>query len=72
MCSGAVSPTTGQTLSWNPTQSRGRGADFLEMTKLGLTVLSDCAAAGISGDPSAGSSSLANTFHPCVGALPGS
>jgi len=69
---GAVSPTTGQTLSWNPTRSRGRGADFLEMTNLGLTILSDCAAPGISGDPSSGSNFLANTYHPCVGVLPGS
>jgi hypothetical protein len=69
---GAVNPTNGQTLSWNPTRSRGRGADFLEMTQLGLTVLSDCAAPGNSSDPSSGSNFLANTFHPCVGVLPGS
>lgn len=68
----AVNPTTGQTLSWNPTRSRGRGADFLEMTNLGLTVLSDCAAPGNSSDPSSGSNFLANTYHPCVGVLPGS
>jgi hypothetical protein len=67
---GAVDPTTGQALAWNPTRSRGRGADFLEMTGLGLTVLSDCAAAGITGDASSGANYLANTFHPCVGVLP--
>ena len=67
---GAVDPTTGQALAWNPTRSRGRGADFLEMTGLGLTVLSDCAAFGISGDPSSDSNDLAGTFHPCVGVLP--
>jgi hypothetical protein len=42
------------------------------MTQLGLTVLSDCAAPGNSSDPSSGSNFLANTFHPCVGVLPGS
>ena len=67
---GAVDPTTGQALAWDPTRSRGRGADFLEMTGLGLTVLSDCAAAGISGDPSSDSNYLAATFHPCLGVLP--
>jgi hypothetical protein len=66
---GAVDPTTGRALGWDPTRSRGRGADFLEMTGLGLTVLSDCAAPGISGDPSSGSNYLAQTFHPCVGVL---
>jgi len=66
---GAVDPATGRALSWNPTRSRGRGADFLELTSLGLTVLSDCAAPGISGDPSSGSNYLAKTFHPCVGVL---
>jgi hypothetical protein len=68
---GAVDPTNGQALSWNPTRSRGRGADFLESTNLGLTVLSDCAAPGNSSDPSSGSNYLASTFHPCVGVLPG-
>jgi hypothetical protein len=67
---GAVDPTTGQALAWDPTRSRGRGADFLELTGLGLTVLSDCAASGRSGDPSSGSNFLANTFHPCLGVLP--
>ena len=69
---GAVDPTTGQTLAWNPTRSRGRGGDFLQMTSLGLLVLSDCAAPGISNDPSSGSNFLAGTYHPCVGLLPGS
>jgi hypothetical protein len=69
---GAVDPRTGQALSWNPTRSRGRGADFLEMTSLGLLVLSDCAAPGNSSDPSSGSNFLAGTYHPCVGLLPGS
>jgi PASTA domain/Divergent InlB B-repeat domain/Rax2 C-terminal beta propeller domain len=67
---GAVDPTTGLALPWNPTRSRGRGADFLESTDLGLTVLSDCAAPGISGDPSSDANYLATTFHPCVGVLP--
>lgn len=67
---GAVSPSTGAALSWNPTRSRGIGADLLEMTGLGLTVLSDCAAPGRSGDASSGSNFLANTFHPCLGVLP--
>jgi hypothetical protein len=66
---GAVDPTTGQALDWNPTRSRGIGADYLEMTDLGLTVLSDCAAAGISGDASSDANYLAQTFHPCVGVL---
>jgi len=67
---GAVSPTTGMALPWNPTRSRGRGADVLLMTGLGLTVLSDCAAPGISDDPSSGSNYLAAAYHPCVGVLP--
>ena len=66
---GAVDPGTGQALGWNPSRSRGVGADFLEMTGLGLTVLSDCAAPGISGDSSSGANFLAGTFHPCVGVL---
>ena len=66
---GAVDPTTGQALTWDPTRSRGIGADFLEFNRLGLTVLSDCAAAGISGDPSSGANYLAGNLHPCVGVL---
>ena len=66
---GAVDPATGRALSWNPTRSRGRAADFLELTRLGVTVLSDCAASGISGDPSSGANYLAHAFHPCVGVL---
>jgi List-Bact-rpt repeat protein/cortical protein marker for cell polarity/PASTA domain-containing protein len=66
---GAVDPATGQALSWDPTRSRGIGADFLAMTSLGLTVLSDCADSGISTDPSSGANYLAQTFHPCVGVL---
>ena len=66
---GAVDPTTGMALPWNPTRSRGRGADLLETTGLGLTVLSDCAAPGISADPSSDSNYLANSFHPCLGVL---
>ena len=66
---GAVDPATGKALGWDPTRSRGRGADFLELTSLGLVVLSDCAAAGNSSDPSSGSNFLAGTFHPCVGVL---
>jgi hypothetical protein len=67
---GAVDPATGKALAWDPTRSRGRGADFLQMTGLGLSVLSDCAAPGNSSDPSSGSNFLASTFHPCVGVLP--
>jgi hypothetical protein len=66
---GAVDPATGQALSWNPTRARGRGADLLEMTGLGLTVLSDCAAPGNSSDPSSGANDLASAFHPCLGVL---
>ena len=69
---GAVDPTTGLALSWNPTRSRGSGADFLQMTTKGLLVLSDCAAAGIAGDPSSGANLLATGYHPCVGLLSGS
>jgi hypothetical protein len=69
---GAVDPTTGQALAWNPTRSRGRGADFLEMTTKGLAVLSDCAAAGISNDASSGANYLGFAFHPCYGVLLGS
>lgn len=68
---GAVDPTTGQALAWNPTRSRGRGADYLEMTTKGLAVLSDCAASGISGDPSSGANYLAYSLHPCFGVLLG-
>ena len=68
---GAVSPATGKALSWNPTRSRGRGADFLQLTARGLLVLSDCATAGKSTtDASSGANFLAGTYHPCVGLLP--
>jgi hypothetical protein len=69
---GAVAPATGTALAWNPTRSRGRGADGLLMTTTGLLVLSDCAAAGSAGDPSSGANYLASTYHPCIGLLPGS
>ena len=69
---GALDPTTGQALAWNPTRSRGRGADFLEMTTKGLAVLSDCAASGINGDASSGANFLAFALHPCYGVLLGS
>ena len=67
---GAVSPTTGLALSWNPTRSRGHGADFLGLTARGLLVLSDCATAGNSSDASSGANFLAGAYHPCVGLLP--
>ncbi|HJU36102.1 MAG TPA: PASTA domain-containing protein [Gaiellaceae bacterium] len=66
---GAVDPTTGRALSWNPTRSRGRGADFLELIGPGLLILSDCAAPGNSGDASSGANYLAGAYHPCVGVL---
>jgi hypothetical protein len=66
---GAVDPTNGQALSWNPTRSRGRGADFLELIGHGLLVLSDCAAPGNSSDASSGANYLAGDYHPCVGVL---
>jgi hypothetical protein len=66
---GAVDPTTGRALSWNPTRSRGRGADFLEPIGSGLLVLSDCAAPGNSSDASSGSNYLGGAYHPCVGVL---
>ena len=66
---GAVDPTTGRALSWNPTRSRGRGADFLELIGSGLLVLSDCAAPGNSRDASSGANYLAGAYHPCVGVL---
>ena len=69
---GAVDPATGRALSWNPTRSRGHGADFLELTARGLLVLSDCAAPGNSSDVSSGANYLAGSFHPCVGLLPAS
>jgi hypothetical protein len=69
---GAVDPSTGLALSWNPTRSRGSGADFLQMTTKGLLILSDCAASGIAGDPSSGANLLATGYHPCVGLLTGS
>ena len=50
----------------------GDAADFLEMTTKGLAVLSDCAAAGITGDSSSGANYLAYAFHPCFGVLLGS
>ncbi|HJU36104.1 MAG TPA: PASTA domain-containing protein [Gaiellaceae bacterium] len=67
---GAISPTTGRALAWNPTRSRGHGADFLGLTARGLLVLSDCAAAGNTSDASSGANFLAGTYHPCVGLLP--
>lgn len=66
---GAVDPATGHALSWNPTRSRGRGADFLELIGHGLLVLSDCAAPGNSSDASSGANYLAGDYHPCVGVL---
>ena len=66
---GAVDPTTGRALSWNPTRSRGRGADFLELIGHGLLVLSDCAAPGNGGDASSGANYLAGSYHPCAGVL---
>ena len=66
---GAVDPTTGHALAWNPTRSRGRGADFLELVGSGLLILSDCAAPGNSGDASSGATDLAGAYHPCVGVL---
>ena len=69
---GAVDPTTGLALAWNPTRSRGSGADYLQMTTKGLLILSDCAAAGIPNDPSSGANLLATGYHPCVGLLSGS
>lgn len=38
---GAVSPATGQALSWNPTRARGHGAEGLLLTAAGLWVASD-------------------------------
>lgn len=38
---GAISPTTGKALRWNPTRSRGHGADDLLLTGAGLWVASD-------------------------------
>jgi hypothetical protein len=67
---GAVDPATGRALSWNPTRSRGHGADFLGLTARGLLVLSDCAAPGNKSDVSSGANYLAGSFHPCVGLLP--
>jgi hypothetical protein len=67
---GAVDPATGKALSWNPTRSRGHGADSLELTARGLLVLSDCAAAGKTGDASSGANYLAGEYHPCIGLLP--
>ena len=67
---GAVDPVAGKALSWNPTRSRGHGADFLELTARGLLVLSDCAAPGSKNDPSSGANYLAGAYHPCVGLLP--
>lgn len=67
---GAVDPATGKALPWNPTRSRGHGADFLELTARGLLVLSDCAGPGNSSDASSGANYLAGDYHPCVGLLP--
>jgi len=67
---GAVGPATGKALSWNPTRSRGHGADSLELTARGLLILSDCAAAGKTGDASSGANYLAGQYHPCIGLLP--
>jgi hypothetical protein len=38
---GSIDPGTGRATSWNPTRSRGRGADQLLVTKAGLWVASD-------------------------------
>jgi hypothetical protein len=38
---GSISPSSGRALPWNPTRSRGRGADDLLLTRAGLWVASD-------------------------------
>jgi hypothetical protein len=38
---GALSPTTGQATSWNPTRARGAGADEAILTAAGLWIASD-------------------------------
>lgn len=38
---GAISPTTGHSVAWNPTRSRGHGADDLLRTSAGLWIASD-------------------------------
>ena len=68
---GAISPSTGKALSWNPTRSRGLGGKLLFMTSKGLLVGSDCAPAGISGDISSGSNWYNGKFHPCLALAPG-
>jgi hypothetical protein len=43
---GAIDPTTGKALSWNPTKTRGHGTEKLYVTKAGLWVGSDGATFG--------------------------
>ena len=68
---GAIDPTTGKALSWNPTRSRGRGAKMLLVETAGLLVGSDCSPSGNSSDPSSGALYYNSKFHPCLALAPG-
>ena len=55
---GALNPTTGQALSWNPVRTRGIGAKELTLTSAGLWVGSDTAYGGKLGCSSPGGPNL--------------
>jgi hypothetical protein len=58
---GAVSPSTGLATAWNPTRSRGSGADDLVLTSAGLWVASDT---------NYGATQCGNERHPGICFLP--
>ena len=68
---GAISPSTGRALSWNPTRSRGKGGKLLLMTPQGLLVGSDCAPPNIAHDVSSGANYYNGKYHPCLALAPG-
>jgi hypothetical protein len=73
---GAIDPTTGKALSWNPMRTRGVGAKELTLTAAGLWVGSDTGDGGKLGCSSPGGANhddctgktLEN--HPGIGFLP--
>ncbi len=58
---GGLDPTTGRATSWNPTRSRGAGADDLVLAFNGLWVASD---------NKAGATQCAGAYHPGICFLP--
>lgn len=58
---GGLSPSTGRATAWNPTRSRGAGADDLVVTNAGLWIGSD---------DHSGATSCAGEYHPGICFLP--